>query len=409
MAFSQKQQDYFLNATKRWNVKSGATRSGKTYMDYFVIPKRIRAVKDKDGLVFFLGNTKGTLQRNIIMPLQRIWGTKLVGDIRQDNTAKIFGETVICLGADKANQENRLRGASIKYCYGDEVVTWSPIVFDMLKSRLDKDYSRFDGTCNPANANHWFNEFIHSDVDIYLQEYTLYDNPFLSDKFVSDLENEYRGTVFFDRYILGKWVNAEGIIYRQFADNSEMFIVDIAPMLQTVAIGLDYGAGQSKTTMKAVGYTAGFKEVYILQENDLAGVYDPDTLYQKFESFYNSVVSRFGKCQYVFGDWGGLGNTLNKGLYVYTRKKGIPIRVEDCTKGTILERIELTQKLMAERRLFILSGCKNMIKAFREAVWSDKAPDERLDNGTSDIDSLDAFEYALYPFEEFLLKAVKYL
>ena len=47
MAFSKKQQEYFYNATHRWNIKSGATRSGKTYMDYYVIPKRIRAVKGK--------------------------------------------------------------------------------------------------------------------------------------------------------------------------------------------------------------------------------------------------------------------------------------------------------------------------------------------------------------------------
>ena len=37
MAFSEKQQEYFYNAIHRWNVKSGATRSGKTYMDYFVL------------------------------------------------------------------------------------------------------------------------------------------------------------------------------------------------------------------------------------------------------------------------------------------------------------------------------------------------------------------------------------
>lgn len=410
MPFSPMQQEYFLNATHRWNVKSGATRSGKTYMDYFVIPKRIRAVKDKDGLVFFLGNTRGTLERNIIMPLQRIWGTDLVSNINSDNKAKIFGETVICLGCDKNTAVDRLRGSSIKYCYGDEVVTWNEEVFDMLKSRLDKPYSCFDGACNPKDVGHWFNKFLHSDVDLYLQNYTIYDNPFLSPEFVSNLENEYRGTVFFDRYILGKWVNAEGIIYRQFADNTEMFITEIEniPYIQSIIIGMDYGAGQSKTSMKAVGITQGYKDVYILDEMDLKEVYDPDSLYKSFHSFYKRVVNRFGKCQLVYGDWGGLGNVINRGLYVYCKKNQIPIYVRDCNKGTILERIELTQKLMAEGRLHIASGCKNMIKAFQEAVWDEKHPDTRLDDGTSDIDSLDAFEYAIYPFEYNLLKGVDY-
>lgn len=410
MAFSPKQLEYFQKATHRWNIKSGATRSGKTYMDYFVIPKRIRAVANKAGLVFFLGNTKGTLQRNIIMPLQDIWGTELVGNIRQDNTADIFGETVICLGCDKNTAVDRLRGSSIKYCYGDEVVTWNKEVFDMLKSRLDKPYSCFDGACNPKDVGHWFNKFIRSDADIFLQEYTLYDNPFNPPEFVKNLENEYKGTVFFDRYILGRWVNAEGIIYRQFADNTDMFLIDskAIPSLQLVVIGLDYGAGQSKTSMKAIGFSQGFKAVYVLAEEDLNEVYDPDSLYRKFHGFYQKVIAKFNKCQFVYGDWGGLGNTLNKGLYVYCKKNHIPITVRDCSKGTILERIELTQKLMAERRLFVSKKCKNMIKAFQEAVWSDKKPDERLDDGTSDIDSLDAFEYALYPYENYLMKGMIY-
>ena len=109
MPFSIKQQEYFMNATHRWNVKTGATRSGKTYMDYFVIPKRIRAVAGKEGLIVILGHTKGTLQRNIIEPLQSIWGTELVSDIRSDNTATLFGEKVYCLGAEKISRVDVLR------------------------------------------------------------------------------------------------------------------------------------------------------------------------------------------------------------------------------------------------------------------------------------------------------------
>ena len=58
MPFSVKQREYFGNANKRWNFKTGATRSGKTYMDYYVIPKRIRARIGKPGLAVILGVTK---------------------------------------------------------------------------------------------------------------------------------------------------------------------------------------------------------------------------------------------------------------------------------------------------------------------------------------------------------------
>lgn len=225
--FSPMQEEYFRNATHRWNVKSGATRSGKTYMDYYNIPKRIRAVAGKPGLIVLLGNTKGTLQRNIIDPLQLIWGERLVSSIRSDNTAVLFGEKCYCLGADKINQVDRLRGSSIKYCYGDEVVTWHEDVFSMLKSRLDREYSIFDGTCNPEGADHWFKEFLDSNADIYCQNYTIYDNPFNPPEFVRNLEKEYDGTVYFDRYIKGLWVNAEGLVYPMW--NGQLVLEDYTP------------------------------------------------------------------------------------------------------------------------------------------------------------------------------------
>lgn len=240
MPFSEKQKEYFRNATHRWNVKQGATRSGKTYMDYYVIPKRIRRVAGLDGLVVLLGNTKGTLQRNIIEPLQNIWGSSLVGDIRADNTALLFGEKCFCLGADKVNQVNRLRGSSIKYCYGDEVVTWHEDVFEMLKSRLDKPYSRFDGTCNPDNPFHWFKAFLESGADIYQQQYCIDDNPFLAPEFVENLKREYEGTVYYDRYILGRWTLAEGLVYPMF--NREFHVVPSVPRpYSKYYISIDYG------------------------------------------------------------------------------------------------------------------------------------------------------------------------
>ena len=92
MPFSEKQREFLDNANHRWNIKSGATRSGKTYIDLYVIPKRIRSVSGKDGLNVLLGNTKSTLQRNIIEPLQELWGVKNISDIRSDNTATIMGK-----------------------------------------------------------------------------------------------------------------------------------------------------------------------------------------------------------------------------------------------------------------------------------------------------------------------------
>lgn len=88
----------------------------------------------------------------------------------------------------------------------------------MLKSRLDKPYSCFDGACNPDAPQHWFKQFLDSDADIYCQKYEIFDNPFLSPVFVDELSKEYKGTVLYDRYIRGLWVAAEGSVYKLMCD-----------------------------------------------------------------------------------------------------------------------------------------------------------------------------------------------
>lgn len=241
---NDKQKEFWRSCDSRWNIKAGATRSGKTYMDYYLIPKRLLDLRDKSGYNVIIGNTLGTVNRNIIIPMQNIYGEKRVGNLKSSKgTVEMFGQTVYVFGADNKSRVNAIRGMSIKYCYGDEITTWSAEVFDMLKSRLDRDYSVFDGTCNPDSPNHWFKEFLDSDADIYQQHYTIDDNSRLSSKVVTELKKEYAGTVYYDRYILGLWALAEGVIYRDYkvalADTSE---IDVSMIKHSdLCLSVDYG------------------------------------------------------------------------------------------------------------------------------------------------------------------------
>lgn len=244
MPFSDKQREFFESASHRWNIKVGATRSGKTYADYYVIPKRIRARVGLPGLSFILGVSRSTIERNILEPMRQIWGDALVGTIKSDNTCYLFGETVYCLGCEKVSQVAKIRGSSIKYCYGDEVAEWSSEVFDLLKSRLDKPYSVFDGSLNPESPTHWLKGFLDSDADIYAQHYTIFDNPFLPEDVVRNICLEYEGTVYYDRYVLGKWALAEGLIYPMYKDalydEKELYGANKG-ICQGVCVSIDYG------------------------------------------------------------------------------------------------------------------------------------------------------------------------
>jgi len=417
---SEKQKEYINNANHRYNIKVGARRCGKTYLDIlYMIPKRIMERKGKEGLYCIFGVSRGTIERNVLQPLREIYGKNLIGTIKNDNTAMLFDEEVYCLGCEKVSQVSKIQGTSIKYAYGDEVAKWNREVFTMIQGSLDKPYSCFDGALNPENQSHWLKkDFLDTvdekGLDVYVQHYTIFDNPFLSKEFVDNLCKEYEGTVYYDRLILGVWKNAEGLIYRQFADNPSLFIKE-KPLDENgnklnffiISIGIDYGATKGETEFKATGITPYFKEVWSLDEEKLTGLHSPEQMYDKFIEFYKRIVDNYGKVTHAFGDYGALGQVITYGLNKHLQKNAIPLQIKDCTKGRIVDRIELDCTLFGQKRRFILRKCKYLIEAYTQALWNPKKEDERLDDGTTPIDDLDASEYSFFSFYD-KITAVKY-
>ena len=237
-----KQAEYIVNAHHRWNFAVGAVRSGKSHMAVqYIIPQGLRDRHGKKGINLILGASKENIERNVLEPMRQIWGVNMVSEINSRNWASIFGEKVYCIGAEKMNQVSKIRGSEIKFCYVDEIVDINKEVFEMLKSRLSLPYSICHAAANPSYPAHFVKEFIDSaenGVDIYSQEYTIYDNPFLPKEYVKSLEAEYAGTVYFQRYILGKWARAAGLIF-------PMFLEAVAEVpngeAEDLAMSVDYG------------------------------------------------------------------------------------------------------------------------------------------------------------------------
>lgn len=428
MQLSRKQNEYIVNATHRWNIKSGAVRSGKSYVDTaFVVPFRIRERAGKPGLNAILGVSKESIERNVLQPMREIYTDKLIGNINNRNVARICGEDVYCLGAEKISQVAKIQGASIKYCYGDEVAKWNKEVFQMLKSRLDKPYSCFDGSCNPEHPTHWLKEFLDNDaLDIYLQRYTIFDNPFLPEEFVQQLCKEYEGTIYYDRLILGLWKRAEGAIYKRFADAPEKFRCEVVDELTTetdikqfrkedivsIEIGLDFGGNQSGHSFVARGYTDDYREVIALKSKRIMAKdenedIDSNTLDRLFCEFVQEVIDKYAvivqrgdyveycNVESVYYDNAEtvLGNSIRNAV----EKKYPWVSVRKAKKKAINDRIRCTVRLMGAGRFFITDDCESLETALSDAVWNKevKEKDERLDDGSTDIDSLDAFEYTI--------------
>lgn len=248
-----KQLEYAREAHHRWNIATGAVRSGKSHMAVqYTVPSRLRAGHGRRGLNLILGATKENIERNVLEPMRDIWGPRAVSDINSRNWATMFGEKVYCIGAEKSNQVAKLRGSEIKFCYCDEICDINEQVFEMLKSRLSLPYSECHAACNPAGPNHYVKRFIDSaadGVDVWAQSYTIYDNPFLPPEYVRALEAEYRGTVYFKRYILGLWAMAEGLVYPMWESALEP---RYCGPVRDYAVSVDYGTQNAFAALKWV-------------------------------------------------------------------------------------------------------------------------------------------------------------
>lgn len=356
---SAKQREFWRSATHRWNIKEGATRSGKTYLDYYLIAKRVLSARG-EGLICLIGNTRSTLERNILAPMRNIWGEELVGAIRGNSTVRLFGKTCYALGADKASQKERLQGAGIEYCYGDEITTWNREVFEMLKSRLDKPHSCFDGTCNPDGPEHWLLEFMNSGADVYRQSYTIYDNPYLPRSFVENLEREYRGTVYFDRFILGKWTRAQGLVYPMFDRTAHTF--EDAPPGGRYFISIDYGT-VNPTSMGLWCVYGGkayrIKEYYHDSRRELARLTDGD--------YYERLCALAGDLpvEYVVVDPSAAS------FITLIRREGRFCVLK--AKNSVTDGIRYCAGLINDGKIMIHSSCRDTLREFGEYSWDEKA------------------------------------
>ena len=415
-----KQVEFLLNDDKRINLLTGSVRSGKTYISLLKWAIFVGSMPESSEFLM-TGKTITSLKRNCLGLLQDLVGEKNFTFSISQKIGKLFGRVVWLEGANDDRAESKIRGMTLGGAYIDEMTQIPEDFYKMLLSRLSVKGAKLYATTNPDTPNHWVKLDIVDNEEIEKQvwTFTLDDNVILrneNQEYFDNLKKEYMsmGGVFYQRFILGMWVLAEGLIYKQFVNNTDMFMKD-QPVdengnkidFMIISIGIDYGATEGETELKATGITPFFKQAWTIDEEKIHGLYTPAQFYETFVKFYNRVVKDYGKVTHAFADYGALGQVLTFGLNRYLQEHRIPIKVDDCIKGKIIDRIYMDQMLFAQGRRFLLKKCKYLKEAYEQAVWDEKHEDERLDDGTSDIDSLDASEYSMYPFYDKLLGSGK--
>ena len=410
--FSPKQaeliKDLKQNRLKRINILEGAVRSGKTWIS-LILFSLWAAMQPKNATFLMVGKTLTSLKRNCLDLLQQLVGEDNFTYNTSRKEGVLFGHVVYLEGTNDSRAEGKIRGMTLTGAYCDEITLFAEDFFAMLLSRLSMPGAKLFATTNPDSPQHWFMvKYIKraSDLDMSISRFTIDDNPFLDPVYVENLKKEYTG-VSFKRFILGQWVVADGACYPQFADTPENYIVQELPKdARYISIGVDWGGNRSLTAFVATVFHGNYDGITVIKDYHVKGrkgEIDGNRVNTEFLRFIQTIKEEYPgiPIRYVFADSAEqyLINGLRKAI------KGQGIQLGDSKKNPIVQRIICANSLLNTGRLKVMKECRYVIDGLRGAVWDSKAAangkDERLDNFTSDIDVIDAFEYS---FERFITR-----
>ncbi len=400
ITFSKKQADVISllkhNNLKRINLLEGSVRSGKTWISLVVWAMWV-ATMPEDGTYLMTAKTLTALERNNLNLLASLVGNHNFTFSVASKRATLFGRTVYLEGASDARAENKIRGLTLTGAYCDELTLFDEDFFVMLLSRLSEPGAKLFATTNPDSPGHWLmvnyiKRAKERGLDFLRVKFLIDDNPFLTESYVKSLKQEYTG-VFYERFIRGEWCAAEGVVYPEYADNPDAFLIQKPPEdISFATVGVDFGGNQSAHAFVCLGFTKGFQKLVVLDEFYLKKQISPERLEREFIQFVNKQKAHYALAE-CFCD--SAETTLICGLKSACQREKVAVDVRRALKTKIIDRIRFINSLIAQKRFFVMEHCHHVSEALQNAVWDETELDDvRLDDGSVNIDSLDALEYA---------------
>lgn len=409
-----KQAQFILTEPARINLLYGSVRSGKT--NGVNIKWLHDIVSLPDGNMLMVGNTINSLYRNVIQDIKRLIGDRNVDFRRTLKEVNILGRTIWMEGADKEDSYERIEGESLLAAYVDEWTTIPESFTDMLLSRLSDSGNRLYGTCNAGSPTHYlYRRFIQRSHELNMRtwKFTLDDNPWIDSQYKADLISEYPiGTVFYDRYILGNWVSATGLVFQLF--DRARHVVSSPPSsakLIEARVGADYGTHNPTSFIMLEKYVVpgrhrpvwyATREYYWdsvaerLQKTD--GDYSYDLAQFIAGSTLSSVPPRGGECATVgtveaqAGERSGASRASAASIRPEPRVVGLPryptsievdpsaasfilqlqrdgMRKAGSARNDVLSGIRSIASMLARGDLFICSSCPWLIWSIENYTW----------------------------------------
>ena len=367
MPISAKQRQIMAFPYTRFDaiICDGAIRSGKTVfmMLSFVDDAMRRYNNQRFGIC---GKTVDSTVKNLIMPYLGLtyaqekytlkWRKSdkilIVSDGEKENIFEVFG------GKDESSFM-LIQGRTLAGILLDEVALQPRSFVEQACARCSVDGSKLWFNCNPESPQHWFyQEWVcqpkkHNAIRLH---FLLEDNPALPQKIIDRYKSMYTG-VFYNRYILGEWCVAEGLVY----DFGESNIVDEAPRNGEYYISIDYG------TMNP--FSAGLWCVLGDKAVRVAEYYynGRQKAIQKTDEEYCEEIVRLAegkRIQQVIVDPSAAS------FIAALRKRGFTVRKAN---NDVIDGIRRTAVMLKNGNVKIHRSCVDCIAEFGLYRWDDKA------------------------------------
>jgi PBSX family phage terminase large subunit len=385
MGFTEKQLEiikYNNNHHPIITILEGAIRSGKTYIILFLWIDHIASFRDQGKKFIMTGYTIPTLRRNVLTDIEELFGFST--QLNKNNEFTLFGNTIACFGADKVDSYKAMKGFTSYGWYANEITEQHKNTVDQARKRCSGEGTRIFWDTNPAGPSNYIKtDFIdqsgetlsNGKVHIKSWHFKLDDNNFLDPVYIESLKKSTPSGMWYDRDILGQWVAAEGMIYKDF--DYAMHVVDTLPEIKEYFAGIDWG----------------------FDHYGVIGLYGVDHDGNIFR------IKEIVQAQKTIGYWVRQAKKLIED-YGYITFYGDPARpdyIEDFTvagitiksaRNEVVEGITFVAEQFIKNKLFIHASNKNYLTEIYNYRWKENSAKEQpIKEGD---DSMDSERYAIY-------------
>lgn len=372
MIYTPKQRELMTlwqkNKLKRINLLEGSVSSGKTWISLVLWAFWVKTMPE-DKLYMMCAKSLTTLKRNCLILLQELVGENNFSFSVPAKEGRLFGRKILLEGANDIRSESKIRGITLQGAYCDELTQFPRDFFTMLLSRLRLPNAKLIATTNPDAPSHWLKtDYIDRQEELNFLDvkFLLDDNTTLPDDYVHDIKAEYTG-VFYDRFILGNWVLAEGLIFPMYKDalaeppqkKAEQYILSI-----------DYGTLNAFAALLWGKYG---DKWYAVDGYYYSG---RDTGTQKTDEDYGNELDEWLKPYYADGERLKVIIDPSAASFITLLQRKRQYRVIHADNA-VMDGIRDTASCLQTGKIKINPKLKAWIKEAEGYVWDESAADDR--------------------------------